>query len=139
MSDKWYGELIANILVIHRKMVLSDTNGVYKKDFDDAYSALRAAITQLETERDNEHRSFEYWHKEAERYGKTCAELEAQLKEAEQDIDKIKTAAFEMIRQWNVWGSQTAGQGLPISIGSAILEFDLVAQSIRARVAKGKG
>ena len=130
MSDKW------------DEMIDDFGNDCYDRKYEVVHksrTALRAAITQLETERDNEHRSFEYWHKEAERYGKTCAELEAQLKESEQDIDKIKTAAFEMIRQWNVWGSQTAGQGLPISIGSAILEFDLVAQSIRARVAKGKG
>jgi len=95
-------------------------------------AALRSAIDGVVKERDELQKFVDKFigaHPETN--------LEKRVHEAEAALKAANDAANEMIRQWHIWGSQTAGQGLPTSISNSIAEYELVLQELHcARVAK---
>jgi rubrerythrin len=138
MTDKW-DELISNILVIHRKMVLSDTNGVYQKDFDDACTALRAAIDEVVRERGGFQREVKAANGSLARAEQKFAELEAQLKEANEDAERLAISPEWYKVQTDLYRCPFCGN-LTNGEPEHLAHTDDCPYALHlARVAKGKG
>jgi cysteinyl-tRNA synthetase len=110
-----------------------------------ARAALRDAIAKVEQERD-EYKAYSdklaeglpegILPKDIENLRTANAKFAQDNFKLESALKAANDAANEMIRQWHIWGSQTAGQGLPTNISNSIAEYELVLQEHRARVAK---